>query len=149
MNEIAKKLLSRAQQGMPISSRPYRDLGSEIGLPENEVIVYLTRMRKSGLLKRVDFCIDTRKLGLVSTLVACRISRKNIHKAKNFLDAYGNVTHNYIRKHRMNMWFTLSAASKKKLNSALAEIKNELAAQEIVSLPTQKVYKLKFQLNVA
>ncbi|MBU4303164.1 MAG: Lrp/AsnC family transcriptional regulator [Candidatus Omnitrophica bacterium] len=149
MNKTMKNLLSRVQQGIPISSRPYRGLGQEIGLSENEVISYLPKMRKSGLLKRVDFCIDTRKLGLVSTLVGCKISKNNIPRARKVLDAYGNVSHNYLRKHRLNMWFTLSAATDKKLNGVLAKIKKELAAQELASLPTQKVYKLKFQLNVA
>lgn len=149
MNETMKNLLSRVQQGIPISSRPYQGLGQETGLSENEVISYLPKMRQSGLLKRMDFCIDTRKLGLVSTLVGCKISKDNIPRARKVLDAYGNVSHNYLRKHRLNMWFTLSAATDKKLNGVLAKIKKELPAQELASLPTQKVYKLKFQLNVA
>ena len=149
MNETMKKLLLRVQQGMPISSRPYRDLGQETGLSENEVIAHLAKMRKSGLLKRVDFCIDTQKLGLVSTLVGCRIPKNNISRARKVLHAHGNVSHNYLRRHRLNMWFTLSAASRKRLKSTLAKIKKELAAQELASLPTQEVYKLKFQLNVA
>lgn len=149
MNETMKKLLSSVQQGLPISSHPYRDLGEKIGLSEDEVILSLARMRKSGLLKRMDFCIDTRRLGLVSTLVGCRIPKDNITRAGRVLANYGNITHNYLRKHRLNMWFTLSAASGKKLNQALREIKNALAPEEFVSLPTQKVYKLKFQLNVA
>ena len=149
MNETTKKLLSRVQQGMPISSRPYRDLGQDLGLTEDEVIKRLGCLRKRGLLKRLDFSVDTRRLGLVSTLVACRIGRKNIPKAKRVLDGYGNITHNYLRKHRLNMWFTLSAASWKKLNETVSEIKSELAPQELVSLPTRKVYKLKFKLDVA
>ncbi len=49
MNETMKNLLSRVQQGIPISIRPYRDLGQETGLSENEVISHLPKMRKSGL----------------------------------------------------------------------------------------------------
>lgn len=147
MDEEMKRFLLRMQLGFPISRRPYRDLGKEVGSSEGEVIRRLKALQKSGLLKRVDFCIDTRKLGLVSTLVACRIPGENILKAKKVLDACKNVTHNYLRSHRLNMWFTLSAASQGKLTRVLAGIKNELAPQELVSLPTQKVYKLTFQLT--
>ena len=147
MDEKMKDLLRLAQEGMKISGRPYRDLGNEIGLSEDEVISRLTALRKSGLLKRMDISIDTRKLGLTSTLVACRIPKKDIQNAKKVLDTHGNITHNYLRKHRLNMWFTLSAISKKKLDHALVKIKNNLEPKEIVSLPTEKVYKLKLQLH--
>lgn len=147
MNERMKKLLLRIQEGMPISVRPYRDLGEEVGLSESEAITYLAGLRRSGLLKRMDFCIDARRLGSVSTLVACRISKEDIPKAKKILDACNNVTHNYLRRHRLNMWFTLSAASSRKLNGTLGAIKDALAPLEFVSLPTERVYKLRFQLH--
>lgn len=147
MDEKMQDLLRLVQEGIKINARPYSDLGNRIGLSEEEVISRLTELRKSGLLKRMDISIDMKKLGFRSALVACRISKKDISNAKKVLDTYGNITHNYLRKHRLNMWFTLSAMSKQKLDQELVKIKNSLKPKEIVSLPTEKVYKLKLQLH--
>lgn len=142
-----KKLLLCLQEGIPICGRPYQELGRKTGLSEAKVIARLARLRKAGVLRRIDFSLDTRKLGMVSTLVGCRIPEEMIAKAASVIAGHGNISHNYLRRHRLNMWFTLSAGSPENLKSALRALKNDLKAEEFVSLPTEKVYKLKFQLH--
>lgn len=149
MDDINKKLLLRLQEGIGISQHPFKDLSQELGVPEEEVIARLSRFREKGILRRIGFSLNTRKLGLFSTLIGCRIPQKEITRAQKVIAGYGNITHNYLRKHRLNMWFTLSAASKKKLAKILTRLKHELRVAEIVSLPTEKVFKLRFRLNVA
>lgn len=149
MDKKTKALLLLLQDGMPICAQPYQALGEKAGLSEEEVISRLEYLRKSEILKRVDFSLDTRKLGLVSTLVGCRIPKKEISRASRVIAGYGNITHNYLRQHRLNMWFTLNAPSQNRLKSTLRTLKNDLRAEELVSLPTEKVYKLKLRLNVA
>lgn len=147
MDEAMKKILFSAQDGIPICSRPYKQLGKDAGLKEAEVISRIESLRNNGLLKRIDFSLNTQRLGLVSTLVGCRIPRKKIAKASSVIASYGNITHNYLRKHRLNMWFTLSSSSKKKLEGTLRALKEELGAEELVSLPTERLFKLRFRLN--
>lgn len=147
MNPTMKKLVARLQDGLPISESPYSELSKEMGLSEQTVIGYLGRLRRSGLLKRIDFSFDTQRLGLVSTLVGCRISKENIAKAKKVIDGRLNISHNYLRRHRLNMWFTLSARSRAQLDSQVIDLGRELKAEEIVSLPTKKMFKLRFKFN--
>lgn len=149
IDNINKKLLSRLQEGIGISQHPFKDLAQELGLSEEEVITRLNRLREKKILRRIGFSLNTRKLGLSSTLVGCKIPLEKIARAQQVIANYGNITHNYLRKHRLNMWFTLSAVSKKNISEILARLKDELGAEEMVSLPTQKVFKLKFQLHVA
>lgn len=116
-------------------------------MAEKDVMARLTQLNKKGVLRRIGFSFDTRKLGLSSTLVACKIPRKKIARASKIISANTNVTHNYQRRHRFNMWFTLSAASREKLDAILAGMKNQLGADELISLPTKNVFKLRFRLN--
>ncbi|MBF0521957.1 MAG: Lrp/AsnC family transcriptional regulator [Candidatus Omnitrophica bacterium] len=147
LDEVMKKILFRLQEGLPISPRPYKELADELGLSEEEMVARLSWLQEEGFLKRINFSFDLNKLGVVSTLVGCRIPKKNINMAQKVINAYGNITHNYLRKHRLNMWFTLSAKSRKRLQTEVARLREELMAEEIVSLPTQKVHKLRFRLH--
>lgn len=149
LDKATKKLLFSAQEGIPICSRPYKELGKQTGFSEEEVISRLEYLRDKRLLKRIDFSMDTRRLGLVSTLVGCRIPAKDIACAARTIASYGNITHNYLRRHRLNMWFTLSASSKKRLNVILRALKQDLRAEELVSLPTEKLFKLRFRISAA
>lgn len=144
---VTNKLLLSLQEGMPISAYPYRSLAEELGLSEDEVINRVRQLKRRGLLKRVGLSLNTQKLGLASTLVACRIPKKEIARVKQLINACGNITHNYLRKHRLNMWFTVSAASERKLNDTVMMLKKKMTAKEMVSLPTQKVFKLRFRLH--
>jgi len=118
-----------------------------MGLSENEIVMRLAWLKQKRLLKKIDLAFDTRMLGLKSTLVGCSIPEKKIARAGSVIDSCGNISHNYTREHRLNMWFTVSAASGQKLKKVLSRLENELAAEKMVSLPTQKVFKLRFRLD--
>lgn len=147
MDKAMKKLLLSAQEGIPIGPRPYKGLGQKTGLSEEEVISRLESLRNKKLLKRIDFAMDTHRLGLVSTLVGCKIPEKEIARAGRIIGAHVHITHNYLRRNRLNMWFTLSASSQIKLKGILRALRQDLRAEEFVSLPTEKVFKLRLRLH--
>ncbi|MBF0486450.1 MAG: Lrp/AsnC family transcriptional regulator [Candidatus Omnitrophica bacterium] len=147
MDDTMKKLLLRLQEGLLISVAPYKALSQELGVEEGETIKRLGWLRRKGYLRRIGFSMNTRKLGLTSTLVALSVPPRRIAKAQKVIAAYGNITHNYLRCHRLNMWFTLTASSKKMLGETLKRLKQELMADELISLPTKEVFKLRFRLH--
>lgn len=149
MDTKMKKLVLCLQDGIPICAQPYALLGEKTSLSEAEVIARIEWLRKKKIVKRMDVSMDTRALGIESTLVGCKIPARMIAKAAKVIAAYGNITHNYLRRHRLNMWFTLSAASKEKLDDILAGLAKDLRAEEMVSLPTEEVFKLRLRLDVA
>ena len=143
-----KQVLTALQAGMPISDRPFKDIAAEIGIDEDELIERVSKLKDAGVLKRIDFRLDFDKLGIVSTLVGCRIPADRLDRVKKMISDCRNVTHNYLRKHRLNMWFTLSAASEDALNEILIGLRDELDADELISFPTRKRLKLGFSLDV-
>ena len=64
------------------------------------------------------------------------------------VNRYPGVTHNYLRRHRFNVWFTLIAESAARLNEILAEISAAAEVAEILSLPAQEVFKIKVDFPV-
>jgi DNA-binding Lrp family transcriptional regulator len=136
------------QEGIPVSARPYGELARRVGISEKEAISRLKKYKERGLIKRVDFRLDLKRIGLARTLLACKIPENDIPRAKEIISRCRNVTHNYLRRHDLNMWFTLSAPSAVRLNSLMASLKERLGAEKMLSFRTKKTFKLRFRLDV-
>lgn len=143
-----RKLIMMLQANIPITTRPYKGIADRLGISENEVILRLKKLKKTGLLKRIDFSFNLKEIGLVSTLVACRIPKRKVSKAKDIILTCKNVTHNYLRKHELNMWFTLTARSYSGLCGLLTGLKEKLKVDKLLSFPTKKIFKLGLRLDV-
>lgn len=148
MDSKDRKLILALQEGIPIASKPYRVIGVRLGASEEEVISRVKKLKDTGLIKRIDLRVDLKRVGFVTTLVACKIPDKEIRKAKDVILNYRNVTHNYLRKHELNMWFTLNAASLDKLRDLLADLKKVLKVERMLSFQTKNKFKLRFHLAV-
>jgi hypothetical protein len=84
---------------------------------------------------------NLQKMGYLSTLIAARVPRQKIKRVADFLNAFGLVTHNYLRRHYFNLWFILYYKRKKEKERMLQHIK-KLGSQEILDLPALKKIKL-------
>ncbi|MGJ0484602.1 MAG: siroheme decarboxylase subunit beta [Methylomicrobium sp.] len=57
------ELLTEIQLGLPISPRPYYDIGLALGMTEAEVIERLSVLKQAGLIKRLGVIVKHRQLG--------------------------------------------------------------------------------------
>ena len=57
------ELLTEIQLGLPISPRPYHDIGLALGMTEAEVIERLSMLKQAGLIKRLGVIVKHRQLG--------------------------------------------------------------------------------------
>lgn len=71
-----------------------------------------------------------------------------IEKVAEYINMYDEVTHNYIREDEYNMWFTMITRSEENLINILEEIKRNTGLEEIMSLPSVKLFKIKVALNL-
>ncbi len=143
-----REVLMMLQKGIPVTTRPYKEIADMFGISEDELILRIKKLKEMALIKRIDFRLDLKRLGFVSTLVACRIPKREIPRARQIILSCRNITHNYLRKHELNMWFTLTAGSFEELRNLLAILKVRLKADELLSFQTKKIFKLGFRLNV-
>ena len=58
------------------------------------------------------------------------------------------VTHNYLRDHAYNVWFTVISPSMEEIERFLEEVKRETGISEILNLPAEKVFKLRAEFTV-
>ena len=93
---------------------------------------------------------DTRALGYESMLVAARVDPENPWRAAKIVNAHPGVSHNYLRNHDFNMWFTIAVEedSKLGLDGTLEVLQREAGADSVRQLPTLKLFKIRMDLEM-
>lgn len=147
MDTIDKKLLNLMQNEIPIDKRPFKVLGEKLMLTENEVLKRVNKLKSDGIIRRIGGIFNSRKMGYTSTLCAAKVPENKIDEVAACINSYYEVTHNYIREDEYNMWFTIITNSEESLNNILEEIRIKTSLDEIISLPSVKLFKVKVALN--
>lgn len=148
MDNIDKKLLNLVQNGLPIESRPFLTVGKKLGITEEEVINRLEKLKRETFIRRIGGIFDSKKLGYVSTLCAISVPEERIEDVSKIINEYEEVTHNYIRNHHYNMWFTIIAQSKEKIDEVIRDIKSKAEINRIINLPSVKLFKIRATFHI-
>ncbi len=143
LDDLDKAILNEIQSHFPIVSRPYAEVGRRVGASEKEVIRRVKNMTEAGVIRRIGANFTSRKLGYTSTLCAAQVPEELLTRFAQVVNRYPEVTHNYLRRHRYNVWFTLIAESTERLDQILADISQTSGVEEILSLPAREVFKIK------
>ena len=147
MDTIDKKLLNLIQNEIPIDKRPFKILSEKLLLTENEVIKRVNKLKSEGIIRRIGGIFNSRKIGYTSTLCAAKVPESKISEVAAVINEYCEVTHNYLREDEYNMWFTVITHSEESLNNILKGIKEKTDINEMMSLPSVKLFKVKVALN--
>lgn len=149
MDERDRGLLNRIQSELPLVERPFREIGKELGMPEDEILERLGDLKAQGIIRRIGGNFVPRKLGFVSTLCAAKVPEEKINAFSRIVNRYPGVTHNYIREAPYNAWFTFIAPSTAEIETALEKIAEEAGIPPILNLPATKVFKIRAQFNLS
>ena len=148
IDDVDKAILNRIQSDFPITSRPYRTIGNDLGLSEAEVLRRVSRLKTAGIIRRIGGNFTPDKLGFVSTLCAAKVPEDGIRQFAEVVNRYPGVTHNYRRKNKFNIWFTFIAPSMDEINANLEQIAAETGVTDILNLPATHVFKIKAEFKV-
>jgi DNA-binding Lrp family transcriptional regulator len=108
---------------------------------ESQVLQQASELSRLGIIKRISTVINYRALGITSTLVAAHVPQKNIKEAVAAINALKGVSHNYLRNHYYNLWFTLQAETSEQIGLTLLSLSGQLGI-DFHNLPVKQVFKL-------
>jgi len=148
LDKIDRALLNLVQDKFPLVPEPYRKLGEIIGVSEDEVLARLKRMRDDGVIRRLDAVFESRKLGYSGTLCAMQVEPDRVDEVAAVVNSFPGVTHNYLREHQFNMWFTVLAGSEDELSEILGLIREKTGIGEIMELPAEEIFKIKVNFSL-
>ena len=149
LDQTDKAILREVQSRLPIEERPYQALGERLGLTEDEVLQRLTRMKQSGVIRRIGGNFQSHRLGFKSTLCAAKVPPEKLELFVETVNAYPGVTHNYLREHEYNVWFTFIAESMEIIEQNLQDIEKTSGVEGICSFPARKLFKIKVDFPVS
>ena len=150
LDELDKKLLNLMQGSFPLEPRPYARVAAMAEVPEDEVLRRVQHLIDERIIRQVTPIFDTRALGYASMLVAAKVDPENPHRAAKIINAHPGVSHNYLRNHEFNIWFTIATEpdSKLGLEGTLRLLAEEAGAESVRQLPTLKMFKIRMDLEM-
>ncbi len=133
LDGVDARLIDGYQSGFPVEQRPFRRVGDELGIGEEEALERVERLRERGVFRRFGAVLNPPVIG-ASTLAAVQAPDERFDEIAEVVNTYRQVNHNYRRDHKWNMWFVVTAGSLARRDEILAEIE-ERTGCTVLNLP--------------
>jgi DNA-binding Lrp family transcriptional regulator len=150
LDDLDRRLLNLMQGSFPIAARPYQHVAAQAGVTEEEVMTRVRRLLSDRIIRQVTPIYDTRAFGYSSMLVAAKVDPENPWRSAQVINAHPGVSHNYLRNHEFNIWFTIATEPDSPLGlEGTLEVLGRIAgAESIRQLPTLKLFKIRMDLEM-
>jgi DNA-binding Lrp family transcriptional regulator len=150
LDDFDRRLLNLMQGSFPLAPRPYEAVARGAGVPEAQVLARVQELLDERIIRQVTPIYDTRALGYGSMLVAAKVDPEHPWRAAQIINSHPGVSHNYLRNHEFNMWFTLAVErdSRLGLDGTLEVLQRLTGAESIRQLPTLRLFKIRMDLEM-
>src|SRR5204863_2628447 len=130
--------------------RPYQHVASRADIGEEELMGRVTRLLQKRIIRQITPIFDTRALGYSSMLVAAKVDPEYPHRAAKVINEHPGVSHNYLRNHDFNLWFTIATEpdSRLGLEGSLEVLARDAGAESVRQLPTLRLFKIRMDLEM-
>ena len=143
-------LLGVLQETVPFVERPFADLGKRCGLTEEATLARVKALKETKVIRQISAIFDTRSLGYASSLVAARIAPDQLDAAVAVINSHPGVSHNYLRNHAFNLWYTIAVPPTSRLGlDGTVDLLHRLSgAASTRLLPTLRLFKIGVRFDV-
>ncbi|SFV62497.1 Heme biosynthesis protein related to NirD and NirG / Heme biosynthesis protein related to NirL and NirH [hydrothermal vent metagenome] len=146
---MENELLFEMQNAFPMTQRPFEEVADKLEISEEEVLAMIQKLKEQKIIRQTSAIFDTKRLGYTSSLVAFKVAKDKVDQAAEIINQHPGVSHNYLRNHDYNIWFTMAVApdSKMGLEKTIETLKKLTHAEDAITLPTLKLFKIKVQMD--
>jgi DNA-binding Lrp family transcriptional regulator len=158
MTPLEQHLLAIIQDDFPLEERPYRRLAEVLnaqgssGEPSREsfteqaVFDAVENLRRSGIVRRIGGIYDSHRLGFISRLCAGKVN--DLDKFASAVNGIPAITHNYVRSHEYNVWFTAIAESEGEIRAIVDRLRAATDLHDVHILIATKKFKINTVMGV-
>lgn len=105
LDETDRRLLAAIQDGLPLATRPYAEIGAAIGLAEDEVISRLAHLRQSGIIRRFGVVVRHHEVGYgANAMVVWDVPDERVAELGRCIAGFDFITLCYRRPRRLPQW---------------------------------------------
>ena len=146
---MENELLFEMQNAFPMTERPFKEVAEKLNSTEEEVLTLVQKLKDEKIIRQTSAIFDTKRLGYKSSLVAFKVPEEKIDEAAALINAHPGVSHNYLRNHDYNIWFTMAVTpdSKFGLEKTIEILKEQTGAEDAIVLPTLKMFKISVKMD--
>jgi DNA-binding Lrp family transcriptional regulator len=150
LDETDKRLMNLLQSSFPLDPEPFALVAGEADLELADVLARTQRLLDGRIIREITPIFDTRALGYESMLVAAKVDSEHPQRAAQIVNSHPGVSHNYLRTHDFNLWFTIATPpdSKLGLRGTLDALMEETGAESMRELPTLTLFKINMNLEM-
>jgi siroheme decarboxylase len=150
LDETDKRLMNLLQSSFPLDPEPFALLASEADLELDDVLTRTRRLLDERIIREITPIFDTRALGYESMLVAAKVDAEHPQRAAAAVNSHPGVSHNYLRTHEFNLWFTIAVPPDSELGmeGTLKALMRETGAESMRQLPTLTLFKINMNLEM-
>jgi DNA-binding Lrp family transcriptional regulator len=150
LDETDKRLMNLLQSSFPLDPEPFALVAGEADLELDDVLARTQRLLDGRIIREITPIFDTRALGYESMLVAAKVDSEHPQRAAQIVNAHPGVSHNYLRTHDFNLWFTIATPpdSGLGLKGTLEALIEETGAESMRELPTITLFKINMNLEM-
>lgn len=142
-----RAILNLIQTAFPLEARPYLVIGKAVGTTEDEAFARVCNLKERKIIRRLGANFVSGKLGFRSTLCAAKVPKDTLESFIAVVNCLPGVTHNYLRSHAYNVWFTLIGPSWEEVCAEIEALTRKTGI-EILNLPATRLYKVKVDFNM-
>ena len=105
LNERERRVIAGIQSGLPLTSRPYAEIGKTIGMSESEIIECVRSLLERGLIKRMGVIVRHRELGYrANAMVVWDLPDQQISALGKCMGRFEFIPLCYRRPRRLPGW---------------------------------------------
>jgi DNA-binding Lrp family transcriptional regulator len=140
--EDRKTLIRTIQAQVPLEPRPFASIAQSLGSTEGAVIEGLRGLQREEILREISAVLEGGLLGYRSALATGSIPEERIEAVAEIVNAHPTVSHNYLRDHFYNLWFTISVPPEMSLERTLELLAKEAGVDVFHALCRTHVFKI-------
>jgi DNA-binding Lrp family transcriptional regulator len=150
LDDADRRLMNLLQSRFPLAREPFAPIAAEAELELDDVMERTQRLLDERIIREITPIFDTRALGYSSMLVAAKVDSENPQRPAKIVNAHPGVSHNYLRTHDFNLWFTIATPpdSELGLEGTLDALMREAGAESMRKLPTLTLFKINMNLEM-
>jgi len=164
MTHLEQVLIETIQDDFPLVERPYKALAemlncggecaANLAVSEQEVFDAVENLRSSGVIRRIGGVYDSKKLGFISRLCAGKVpvspldfcaeshEQTAMEKFAAVVNDVPAITHNYIRSHEYNVWFTVIAENEPEILKIVDKLCDATELHDVHVMSATRKFKI-------
>ena len=143
LDKLDFKILEALQFDFPFVENPWEYLAEKLGIDSQNLLSRIKRMIELGIIRKIGGFPNLKRIGFTaSTLIGVKVQQNKLKEITNIINDCNSVSHNYLREHEYNLWFTITAKDREEIQNIINSVKNVgVSEEDILNLPAVKSFK--------